>query len=209
MLLLFLFGCKANNLSEKTLDIPLQSIKHLDLREEIKRIKGFINCIDTMKVDKFQLRYGKDGTVQQLLLNFIYQDNNKYSFYEINYDIIDKQYIIQNRDPEKWLGYEVLFDENQLVESYNQLNFDELTLYQNDNSIYDSFTVRYFEETNNISKTSASNVYKVSNGNKEKLTNKDQAASGLALVVYGNKALKSQNRTSIQSSDGSIYVFTF
>ncbi len=91
----------------------------------------------------------------------------------------------------------------------NQLNFDELTLYQNDKSIYDSFTVRYFEETNNISKTSASNVYKVSNGNKEKLTNKDQSASGLALVVSGNKVLKSQNRTSIQSSDGSIYVFTF
>jgi len=134
-----------------------------------------------MKVDKFQLRYGKDGVIQHFLLNITCKDSNKYSICEINYDIIKKQYIIQNRESENWLGYEVLFDENQLIESYKQLNFDELTLYQNSNSIYDSFTVRYFEETNNISKTSAPNVYKISNGKKEKLTNENETVLGLAL----------------------------
>ncbi|KNY30349.1 hypothetical protein [Pseudobacteroides cellulosolvens] len=210
MLFLLLFGCSiSNNCSEKTLVSLLQNIKQLDLQKEIKSIKASINHIDIMKIDKFQLRYGKDGSIQQLLLNFICQNNNKYLFYEINYDTIKKQYIIQNREAEKWLGYEALYDENQLVESFKQLSFDELTLYQNINSIYDSFTLRYFEETNNISKTSASNVYKVTNGKKQKLINNEQIACGLALVVSGNKVLKSQNRTSIESNDGSIYVFAF
>lgn len=209
MLFILFFGCGVPNNSEKNLDSLLQSIQQLDLQKEIKAIKKSINLSDIMKIDKFQLRYGKDGSIQQLLFNFIYQYNNKYLFYEINYDIIKKQYIIQNRESEKWLGYEVLYDENHLIESYNQLSFDELTLSQNVNSAYDSFTVRYFEETNNISKTSASNVYKVTNGNKEKLIHKEQSARGLALVISGNKVLHLQNRTSIQSSDGSIYVFTF
>ncbi|HEY9061633.1 MAG TPA: hypothetical protein VIO64_14160 [Pseudobacteroides sp.] len=209
ILFILFFGCGVSNNSENTLNSSLQNIKQLDLQKEIKSIKKSIDRSDIMKIDKFQLRYGKDGSIQQLLLNFICQDNNKYLFYEINYDTIKKQYIIQNREPEKWLGYEMLYDENQLIESYKQLSFDELTLYQNGNSIYDSFTARYFEETNNIPKTSASNVYKVTNSNKEKLINKDETARGLAFAVTGNKVLKFQDRTSIQSSDGSIYVFTF
>lgn len=192
--------------SGKILQFSEHNVENIDFRKEIDKIKEAYNVKSPVKIESFEVTYKRDGTVKWMRLYLVNHESNKYYLYDANYDIETKVYKVNFNQSNEWLQYSRLYDESQFVNYIKQFDFNHFKP-KIDSSEYDSYSIKYFNNTGGFSTNSNFDIYIVQNGKANKLTDRTKTVEGFALWVYGNKIYYYKDHASEQGESSNVYIF--
>ncbi|MFD9624224.1 hypothetical protein [Peribacillus muralis] len=120
-----------------SIEHEIGSVYTMNFQQENERVMQELNLVNnTVRLEDFKVDYTEDGRITELSWKLLRQHDDSYNLYEIQYDIANKRYQVNNSELETWLQYNQLIDAEHFFEILNVLDIKDITHAKGDFSTY-------------------------------------------------------------------------
>ncbi|MBP3951719.1 hypothetical protein [Bacillus suaedae] len=134
---IFPFAVHAWEGREIYIEQELGSIYMTNFLDEYDQIiQGLKIESNDLKLEDFSVNYLKDGSITNLSLQLIDQNDNSFTHYQIGYEIDKSRYRVTTSQPDSWIQYNRLVEAKRFFENFDVLTIKDITNEKGEFSFY-------------------------------------------------------------------------
>ncbi|TXC92758.1 hypothetical protein FS935_00700 [Metabacillus litoralis] len=162
----------------------LDSVYTVNFQDEYDQIKEKLKIEHNhLRLEDFELNYGKNGQITDLRWQLLEQNGNNYNLYQIRYDTENNRYELRRSQLDSWLQYDRLIPAYYFFENLTILDIKDITLAKGNFSSYviRSTGQRTYHELGN------ENSFFISNGDIHLIDDEKLPFEGYYILTYALK----------------------